>query len=72
MCPWRSAEMVRHGLTILAGLLIASGALWALQGAGLVMWPVDSVMLREQSWVIYGLVTAAIGAILLVVVRRGS
>lgn len=57
-------------LQILGVLLILSGGLWALQGAGLVMWPASSFMLAQREWVLYGLITVAIGAALLWWARR--
>jgi hypothetical protein len=63
--------MVRHGLTVLGLLLIAAGALWALQGSGVVMWPAESFMLRQESWVTYGLVTAFVGVFMVAFARRG-
>ncbi len=62
--------MVRGGLLILGLLLIAAGSLWALQGAGIVMWPAESFMLRQGSWITYGIVTALIGAVLVGLSRR--
>jgi hypothetical protein len=53
--------MVRAGLFVLGGLLTLAGTLWALQGAGLVMWPASSFMLQEQRWVTYGTATAIAG-----------
>ena len=63
--------MVRVGLLVLGVLLIAAGALWALQGAGIVMWPAESFMLRQGNWITYGIVTALIGAVLVGLSRRG-
>ena len=63
--------MVRHGLTVLGLLMIAAGALWALQGSGMVMWPASSFMLRQQSWVTYGIVTALAGVLVVAFARRG-
>lgn len=65
-----SAEPMRGVLTAIGALLIAAGALWALQGTGLVMWPADSFMLREQSWVTYGIATALLGVALIALGRR--
>ena len=62
--------MARAGLTALGLLLLLAGLLWAAQGAGLVMWPAESFMLQQRSWVTYGLVTAIIGAAVIVVARR--
>ena len=63
--------MVRHGLTVLGLLMIAAGALWALQGSGMVMWPASSFMLQQQNWVTYGLITAFAGVLLVAFSRRG-
>lgn len=62
---------MRRGLTLLGLLMIVSGSLWALQGSGAVMWPADSFMLRQQDWVIYGLITAAAGVLIVAFARRG-
>lgn len=61
---------MRGVLTVLGVLLILAGGLWALQGAGLVMWPASSFMLQDQSWVSYGIVTALIGVALIALGRR--
>ena len=56
---------MRLVLQILGVVLILSGGLWALQGAGLVMWPASSFMLAQRQWVLWGLLTVALGAVLL-------
>ena len=61
---------MRTLLTILGVALILSGGLWALQGAGIVMWPAESFMLREKSWVTYGIATALVGVMLIALGRR--
>lgn len=61
--------MARNALTLLGILLVLAGALWALQGAGLVRWPASSFMLQQQSWVSYGIVTALVGAALIALAR---
>lgn len=62
--------MRRPVFTVIGLLLIVAGVLWALQGAGLVMWPSSSFMLQEDVWIVYGLGTAALGVLLLVLGRR--
>ena len=62
--------MARTVLTIVGALLIAAGALWALQGAGIVMWPAESFMLAQQNWVTYGIATVLIGVALIALGRR--
>lgn len=61
---------MRGLLTALGALLIAAGSLFALQGAGIVMWPAESFMLREASWVTYGIAIALVGVALLALARR--
>ena len=60
-----AARLLRLALTFVGGLLLALGGLWVLQGLGLVHWPANSVMLAERKWAVYGLVTAALGALIL-------
>lgn len=57
-------------LTLLGAFLVFSGLFWALQGAGIIMWPAESFMLAERRWVLYGLLTAAVGALLIWLPRR--
>jgi len=45
--------------------LVVMGIIWALQGAGLLNWPASSFMLAQQQWVLYGALTAMVGALLL-------
>lgn len=62
--------MARAALTLLGVVLVLAGALWALQGAGVVMWPASSFMLQQQSWITYGAVTALVGLVLIALGRR--
>ena len=57
-------------LQILGGLLVFSGLFWALQGAGIIMWPAESFMLAQDQWILYGLITAAVGGVLIWWARR--
>ena len=57
-------------LTILGGFLVFSGLFWSLQGAGIIMWPTESFMLAQDQWILYGLITAAVGAVLIWLARR--
>lgn len=57
--------MGRRALQILGWVLVAAGIFWALQGAGVVMWPAESFMLRQKDWITYGIVTALVGAALI-------
>lgn len=62
--------MGRRIIFAIGVLLILAGALWALQGAGMVMWPASSFMLQQQEWVTYGVVTALLGLALIGLARR--
>lgn len=62
--------MAPRGLVVLGLLLVVAGIFWALQGAGIVMWPAESFMLRQDNWITYGIVTALIGAALIGLARR--
>lgn len=58
-------------LALIAGLLIAaSGALWTLQGLGIVTWPQESFMIRQTQWVWYGAATVVAGLVLVAYSRR--
>ena len=57
-------------LQILGGFLVFSGLVWSLQGAGIIMWPAESFMLAQDQWILYGLITAAVGGVLIWLARR--
>ena len=57
-------------LQILGGFLVFSGLFWSLQGAGIIMWPAESFMLAQDQWILYGLITAAVGGVLIWLARR--
>lgn len=61
---------MRGILATLGIVLVLAGTLWTLQGAGIVMWPAESFMLREKSWITYGIVTALVGVVVIAVSRR--
>lgn len=66
--------MFSRALTAGGMFLVAMGALWTLQGAGLLGWPADSFMLGERQWMLHGALTALIGLIIMVWaarIRRG-
>lgn len=62
--------MIRSILVALGLLLIVAGVFWALQGAGVVMWPAESFMLQQGSWVLYGIITALVGVAVIGLARR--
>ncbi len=57
-------------LTIVGALCVAMGALWLLQGAGVVHWPASSFMLDVRIWMLWGALLAAFGAVLIGLARR--
>jgi hypothetical protein len=59
-----------RGLAGLGVVLVVAGVFWALQGAGVIMWPAQSFMLQQESWVTYGIVTALVGVALIGLSRR--
>ena len=57
-------------LLLLGVVLTAGGALFALQGAGIVRWPAESFMVGTRDWIEYGIVIAMIGIGLMLAARR--
>jgi len=62
-------SLIRIVLTIVGVLVFLSGILWALQGAGIVMWPASSFMLQQKQWILYGILTANFGLLQIYLVR---
>ena len=56
---------MRRGLAILGALLMVFGVFFALQGADIIHWPAESMMLGRGVWIRNGLVLAALGAVTL-------
>jgi hypothetical protein len=54
----------------LGALLILFGIFFALQGADIIHWPLDSTMLGRGVWIRNGLIIAAFGAILVTATRK--
>lgn len=47
----------------IVGLL--AGLLFAGQGAGIINWPQSSFMVNQTQWILYGLVLAGVGLVLI-------
>jgi hypothetical protein len=62
--------IVRRGLTLLGAALIVFGLFFALQGADVIHWPLESTMLGRGVWIRNGLILAAIGAAMVLGARR--
>jgi hypothetical protein len=61
---------MKRGLTIVGALLMLFGVFFALQGADIIHWPLESTMLGRGVWIRNGLALAAIGAVLWFGARR--
>ena len=62
--------MLRPIFKILGALLILFGIFFALQGADIIHWPLESTMLGRGVWIRNGLIIAAFGAILVAGARE--
>jgi hypothetical protein len=62
--------VLRLALIFAGGLLVALGALWALQGLGIIAWPPDSAMLAQREWALYGGIAVMIGLVILRLASR--
>jgi hypothetical protein len=62
---------MKPGLIFLAGVIVlAFGALFTLQGAGVVHWPPESFMINQREWTERGIVVALIGLALILTAWR--
>ena len=61
---------MRSALNLIGALLVVAGVFWAVQGAGIIMWPAESFMLAQKDWIAYGSLTALVGLVLIGVARR--
>jgi len=63
-------SVIRIVLTVMGVLMFVAGVFFALQGAGIIMWPADSFMLKSTEWVHRGIMLANFGLLQLYIVRR--
>ncbi|GMN01394.1 hypothetical protein [Erythrobacter sp. MTPC3] len=61
---------IKLALQVVGAALFVSGAMWALQGLGILMWPAGSFMLAQREWALYGGVTALIGVVMILLGQR--
>ena len=62
---------MKSNIILLLGVLVfAAGTLFALQGANVVHWPAQSVMVGKSDWTEYGIVIALMGVALILTGRR--
>lgn len=57
-------------LTVFGAFLLFAGSFFALQGAGVIMWPAESFMLANRDWVTYGIIIALAGGAVLLLGRK--
>lgn len=57
-------------VTILGVLALLMGLLWFGQGSGYIHWPASSFMLDQRIWMLWGLLLALGGIVLIRVGRR--
>jgi hypothetical protein len=62
--------ILRRGLFVFGLVLIVFGVLFALQGADIVHWPLESTMLGRSVWIGRGLMVAALGVATIFAARR--
>ena len=57
-------------LMVIGIVALCLGALFALQGSGVVNWPSDSFMLGQSVWRTNGIIIAIAGAAVIMIARR--
>ena len=62
--------IVRLLIMVIAVLAVLMGLLWIGQGLGIIMWPASSFMLADQLWAYNGAILAAVGLLVIVLLRR--
>ena len=62
--------ILRRGLIVLGAVLIVFGLFFALQGADIIHWPLESSMLGRGVWIRNGLGLAAVGVVMILGGRR--
>ena len=62
--------MLNRALAIVGLVIAAFGALFLLQGLGIVRWPASSFMIGRQQWVDNGAAVVVIGLCCVLVARR--
>ena len=64
--------LVRILIMVIAVLAILMGLLWIGQGLGIIMWPASSFMLADRQWAYNGAILAAVGLLVVVLLRRSG
>ena len=58
---------MKTGVLVVGILALLCGLIWAAQGSGYFPYPASSFMINETRWITIGLVTAAAGAVIILV-----
>ena len=64
--------LVRLLMMTIAVLAVLMGLLWIGQGLGIIMWPSSSFMLADRQWAYNGAILAAVGLLVIVLLRRSG
>jgi hypothetical protein len=64
--------LVRMMIMVIAVLAVLMGLLWIGQGLGIIMWPSTSFMLADRQWAYNGAILAAVGLLVIVLLRRSG
>ena len=64
--------LVKTLSTIVGVLAVLMGLLWIGQGLGIIMWPSSSFMLADRQWAYNGAILAAVGMLVIILVRRSG
>ena len=64
--------VVRMLIMVIAVLAVLMGLLWIGQGLGIIMWPASSFMLADRLWAYNGAILAAVGLLVIVLLRRSG
>lgn len=57
-------------LLVLGIVAMLAGLLFAGQGAGYIHWPQTSMMVNSTEWILYGLIIAGVGLVLVGLASR--
>lgn len=61
---------MRAAVTIGGILVLLIGLLWIGQGSGYIHWPASSFMLEQRIWMLWGVLLAIAGIVLIRIGRR--
>lgn len=64
--------LVKMLIMIVGVLAVLMGLLWIGQGLGIIMWPSSSFMLADRQWAYNGAILAAVGMLVIILVRRSG